>query len=194
MSEAAAFKPSPLALAILGLLEIEPMHPYKIQQLIKLWGKDEFINVGQRASLYKMIARLKDAGLIAEEQTSRDSSYPEKTSYTVTAAGSAASKAWVLEMLSTPRNEYPDFPAALSFMMVLNPGQVAEALRVRRVAVQGLVEKFDRNLAAVHDIPVAARAALIESEFARVLAVAERDWLDVVIADFAADKILWPQI
>ena len=53
-----SFRRSPLALAILGLLEDGPLHPYAMQQLIRQWGKDQVINVGQRASLYKMISRL----------------------------------------------------------------------------------------------------------------------------------------
>ena len=42
------FRRSPLALAILDLLEDGPLHPYGMQQLIKQWGKDEVVNVGQR--------------------------------------------------------------------------------------------------------------------------------------------------
>ena len=56
---------SALALAILGLLEDGPLHPYGMQQLIKRWRKDEVINAGQRATLYKVINRLSDAGLIS---------------------------------------------------------------------------------------------------------------------------------
>jgi hypothetical protein len=58
------FRRSALALAILGLLENGPMHPYGIQRLIKRWGKDKVVNVDQRASLYRMIDRLLEAGLI----------------------------------------------------------------------------------------------------------------------------------
>ena len=57
--------PSPVALAVLCLLEVGPLHPYGLQRLIKLWGKDQVINVGQRATLYKTIQRLHKAGLIA---------------------------------------------------------------------------------------------------------------------------------
>lgn len=187
----APFKASPLALAILGLLEIEPMHPYKIQQLIKKWGKDEFINVGQRASLYKMITRLLESGLIAEQGSSKETPYPEKTSYVLTALGRESSRAWLLKMLSEPRNEFPEFPAALSFMMVLQPEQVVEALRQRLPAVQARIAQLEENLAATDQIPLFARAALIESEYAHVLAVAERDWLEKVIVDFDAGQISW---
>ena len=36
---------------------------------MKLWGKDQVVNLAQRASLYKTIDRLHAAGLIAIRQT-----------------------------------------------------------------------------------------------------------------------------
>jgi DNA-binding PadR family transcriptional regulator len=62
---------SPLALAILALLYEEPMHPYRMQQLIKERAKDEVINVRLRASLYQTISRLLRDGLIAVQETAR---------------------------------------------------------------------------------------------------------------------------
>ena len=54
------FRPSPLAVAVLSLLHAGPLHPYAMQRLIKLWGKDRVVNVGQRANLYKTIRRLEE--------------------------------------------------------------------------------------------------------------------------------------
>jgi DNA-binding PadR family transcriptional regulator len=72
-------RPSPLGLTVLGLLYSGPLHPYRMHRLLKEWGKDEVINVGQRSSLYKTIKRLEDGGLIAVRQTERDGQYPERT-------------------------------------------------------------------------------------------------------------------
>ena len=52
------FRRSSIALAVLAFLYERPMHPYRMQQLIKERGKDEVINVRQRASLYQTIDRL----------------------------------------------------------------------------------------------------------------------------------------
>jgi len=79
--------PSPLALAVLSLLEVGPLHPYGLQRLIRLWGKDAVVNVGQRASLYKTIGRLERAGLVAVRHTERDQSFPERTVYELTDDG-----------------------------------------------------------------------------------------------------------
>src|SRR5580704_11980874 len=96
------FRPSPLALAVLSLLHAGPLHPYAMQRLLKLWGKDTVINVGQRANLYKTIKRLDSAGLITVRQTERDQQYPERTVYEVTDAGRAAVQDWLTEMLALP--------------------------------------------------------------------------------------------
>ncbi len=81
------FRPSPLAVAVLSLLHAGPLHPYAMQRLIKLWGKDRVVNVGQRANLYKTIRRLEQAGLVAVLHTERDQRYPERTVYELTDEG-----------------------------------------------------------------------------------------------------------
>jgi DNA-binding PadR family transcriptional regulator len=68
----ATTRSSPLALTVLLMLIAGPVHPYEIQRRIKVWGKDQVVNVGQRANLYKTIERLHEAGLIAVRHTERD--------------------------------------------------------------------------------------------------------------------------
>src|SRR3954447_26194353 len=98
---------SPLALAVLALLYEAPMHPYRMQQLIKERGKDEVINVRQRGSIYQMIERLERAGLIAVRETARAENRPERTVYALTDEGHEAVLTWMREMLSTPAREFP---------------------------------------------------------------------------------------
>lgn len=69
-------KRSPTALAVLGMLMEEPLHPYRMQRLIKERGKDEVINVTQRASLYQTIQRLEREGLITPQKRSGMTSVP----------------------------------------------------------------------------------------------------------------------
>src|SRR5881227_1094785 len=106
---------SPLALAVLGLLYEAPMHPYRMQQLIKERGKDEVINVRQRASLYQTIDRLLRTELIAIRETERAEKWPERTIYTITEHGRATMLRWMREALSTPAREFPAFPAVLAY-------------------------------------------------------------------------------
>src|SRR6186713_3038883 len=96
-------RPSPLALTVLSLLGMGPLHPYGLQRLMKLWGKDQVVNVGQRTNLYRTINRLEAAGLIAVRHTERDQQFPERTVYELTDAGRRASREWLTDMLAIPR-------------------------------------------------------------------------------------------
>jgi DNA-binding PadR family transcriptional regulator len=180
---------SPLALAILGLLEDGPLHPYGMQQLIKRWGKDEVINVGQRATLYKMINRLCEAGLIKPAGTTRDHSYPERTSYELTEVGRETRQQWMAEVLSMPRNEFPEFPAGLSFLPLLTPESTRQLLVIRRdKLVQRLAER-DALIARV-GFPL-PRATMLETEYLHAITEAEIRWLERVIAGLGDGSITW---
>src|SRR4051812_43159599 len=115
--------PSPLALTVLFMLMGEPLHPYEMQRRMKLWGKDLVVNLSQRATLYKTIARLEQAGLVVVRGTERDQRFPERTVYGLTEAGRRTSREWLVDMLAIPRNEYPRFPAALAFILGLEPAE-----------------------------------------------------------------------
>jgi DNA-binding PadR family transcriptional regulator len=129
------FKRSPLALAVLVLLHEAPMHPYRMQRLIKERGKDQVIKVEQRASLYQTINQLLRAGLITFWETAREEGFPERTVYKLTEAGHEAAVNWMREMLSTPAQEFPDFPAALSLLPLLTPEDAVHQLELRETSL-----------------------------------------------------------
>jgi DNA-binding PadR family transcriptional regulator len=185
------FHRSPLALAVLGLLEDGPLHPYGVQQLIKQWGKDQVINVGQRSTLYKMINRLCEAGLIAVHGTSRDQLYPERTSYELTDAGRAAARQWMAEILSTPRNEFPEFPAALSFLPMLTPQATARHLAARRGQLAQRLAERDALLSTEVEGFRLPRVTMLETEYLRAVTRAELDWIDEVLAGLQDGSINW---
>ncbi len=181
--------PSPVALAVLCLLEVGPLHPYGLQRLIKLWGKDQVINVGQRATLYKTIQRLQKAGLIAVGHTERDHRFPERTVYELTPAGRSQAREWLTTMLSVPRNEFPEFPAALSFAMLLGPRDLLALLERRAAPLREQLARLDRELGGELDhLP---RVTLLETEYQRALVAAELGWLDAVIADLRDGTLTW---
>jgi DNA-binding PadR family transcriptional regulator len=179
---------SPLALAVLSLLEVGPLHPYGLQRLIRLWGKDTVVNVSQRASLYKTIARLQKAGLIAVRHTERDQRFPERTVYELTDEGRRQGREWLEEMVSTPRNEFPRFPAALSFAMLLGPGDLLALLDRRAEALGEQVTALDRELTEYSHLP---RVTLIESEYQRAVIAAELDWVGALVSDLRSGELTW---
>src|ERR1035438_3582476 len=138
-----------------------------MQRLIKSWGKDQVVNIGQRANLYKTIRRLHEAGLIAVRQTERAQQYPERTVYELTDDGRRTGLRWLAGMLAAPRNEYPAFPAALSFAMLLDPEAVTDELSRRLAHVQARLEHLDSQIE--EHPPEMPRITLIETEYQRAV-------------------------
>jgi DNA-binding PadR family transcriptional regulator len=187
----ARLRSSPLALAVLGLLVMGPLHPYGMQRLIKLWGKDKVVNVGQRASLYKTIKRLDEAGLIAVRQTERDQLYPERTVYELTKAGRRQMLEWLADMLAVPRNEFPRFPAALSFVMLLGPEEAVTVLERRAAVLRENLARLDSDLKAYSaSLP---RVTLLDDEYQRAVTGAELDWVSGVLSDLRTGALSWSE-
>lgn len=182
------FKRSPFALAVLTLLHEAPMHPYRIQRLIKDRGKDQVINVGQRASLYQTISQLLRAGLIAEAETERDEGFPERTLYRLTDAGRQTARDWMRDMLATPSQEFPEFPAAVSMLPLLLPDDARHQLQTRESRLVERIAAIDAELKAMPDLP---RLFSLESEYLRVTLDAELAWVRSVIADLQAGRLTW---
>ncbi|OIK03712.1 PadR family transcriptional regulator [Streptomyces monashensis] len=181
---------SPLGLTVLSLLHMRPLHPYGIQRLIKQWGKDQVVNVSQRASLYRTIDRLLDAGLIAVRETSRDQQYPERTVYEVTDPGRTATREWLREMLAASRTEYPEFPAALSFAMMLLPREVEADLSARAGQVRAQLAELESAAEGARELSL-PRVTMLEDEYRRAVLTAELDWLDAVTADLRSGALTW---
>jgi DNA-binding PadR family transcriptional regulator len=184
-------RPSPLGLAVLSLLVAGPLHPYGMQRLIRLWGKDQVINVGQRANLYKTIARMKDGGLVTIRHSERSFQYPERTVYQLTDEGRAAVRDWLTEMLAAPRKEFPQFPAALSFAMLLTP-QAAEAALARRADIlrarlTELEEDLPRYSARL------PRVVLLDDEYRRAMTAAELTWITGLIDELRSGELTWSE-
>jgi DNA-binding PadR family transcriptional regulator len=190
LAEQTLLRASPLALTVLFMLLGEPLHPYEMQRRIKLWGKDQVVNVAQRANLYKTIERLHQAGLIAVRQTERDQRFPERTVYELTEAGLRVGREWLIEMLETPRNEFPRFPAALSFMMTLPPKAAKEVLERRALGLGETLADLERVLSGA-DGPLPPRITLIETEYLRAMTKAELDWLCSVIDELRSGTLSW---
>lgn len=181
---------SPLAMAVLSLVDEEPMHAYRMQQLIKERHKDDVINVAQRNSVYQTIDRLLRDGLIAVRGTAREENRPERTVYEPTPAGRATLREWLLTMLSTPAREFPEFPAALAFLPVLSPQEARAALERRCAALEERLAALDGELAELSaHLP---RLFTVESEYQRAMVATELDYVRGLVADLRTGRITWP--
>ncbi|WP_245658872.1 PadR family transcriptional regulator [Microtetraspora malaysiensis] len=180
---------SPLAMALLSLVCEEPMHAYRMQQMIKDRHKDDVVNVAQRNSVYQTIDRLLRAGLIAVRETSREENRPERTVYEPTEAGRETLREWMRTMLSTPAREFPEFPAALAFLPVLTPDEVEAALRERVTALERRLAAADAEMEEVGKF--LKRVFLVETEYQRCVLTAELEYIRGLTDDLRAGRIDW---
>lgn len=164
------------------------MHPYKMQRLIKSRGKDEVVNVGQRASLYRTIDRLRRIGLIRVVESKRDDKRPERTLYALTDEGRTTWREWILDALATPTRNYWEFPAAIAFMPLLDPDDVLEQLEKRKIKLAGELERIRRP---DPDSAEWDRLFDLEMEYLRVITAAELGWIDSILSDLRSGAISW---
>src|SRR6201991_3917434 len=129
------------------MLTEEPMHAYRMQQLIKERHKDDVVNVSQRNSVYQTIQRLVRDGLAEVVATERADNRPERTTYQITETGRALLEEWLRTMLSTPAPEYTEFPAALSFLPNLAPADAVAALTARMTRLEARMTALDAGIA-----------------------------------------------
>jgi len=177
-------------MTVLALLAEEPMHAYRMHELIKARGKDTVVNVTQRNSVYQTIDRLLRSELIRVKKTVRDEGRPERVVYEITGDGSAALQEWLRAMVAEPSIEYPEFPAALAFLMLLAS---TEALRHLEMRVVALEQQLTHARAVTKDalergVP---RLFLIEDEYKQAMLRAQLAWVRSLIDDLRTRKITW---
>ncbi|MED4751757.1 PadR family transcriptional regulator [Brevibacillus choshinensis] len=180
---------SPLAIAVLALLAEEPMHPYRMQALIKERGKDDVINVRQRTNIYQTIDRLLRDGFIAVSETLREEGRPDRTVYAITALGRKGLKGRILEILSTPTQEFPEFPAAVSFLALLTVEEVQQQLEKREAALFEQLNDMDAKLQTYKD--TVPRLFMLEVEYQRTVLFAELEWVRSVAKDIRMGSLVW---
>jgi DNA-binding PadR family transcriptional regulator len=181
---------SPLALVVLGLLYEAPMHPYRMQRLIEERGKDEVVNVRQRASVYQTIDRLQRLGLIAPRERVREEKWPERTVYELTDEGRRTFRDWMHEALCAPAREFPDFPVAVSLLGLLTPEEALRQLEMRVAVLEEEVARIgsQRSSAAAEGLP---RLFLLETEYQRAALETELEWVRAVVDDLRTGRLTW---
>jgi DNA-binding PadR family transcriptional regulator len=180
---------SVLATAVLSMLTEEPMHAYRMQQLIRERHKDDVVNVAQRNSIYQTIERLVRDGLVEVGATERAENRPERTTYHITDAGRFVLNDWLRTMLGEPVNEYPEFPAALSFLPNLTRAEAVASLTARAERLEQRLAALDEEL--TQTTTFLARVFRVESEYQREMVAAELDYVRTLLADIRASRVAW---
>jgi DNA-binding PadR family transcriptional regulator len=183
-------RPTPLTLMVLVLLAEAPMHPYEMQRVMQARGKDNVVRV-QRGSLYPAVERLAAAGLIEPAETERAGRRPERTVYRITEDGRETAESWLSTMIRTVRNEFPEFPAALSFLPLLSDQDVRAELTVRLVSLGKGIAAIRSVTEDLNDRFRLPRLFLIEAEYQLAMLQAEHDWVSSVVDDLAEGRLSW---
>ena len=189
-SRRSALRPSPLTLMVLALLAEAPMHPYEMQRLMQWRGKDQVVRV-QRGSLYPAVERLVKAGLVEPMETEREGRRPERTVYQLTETGRETAESWLSQMVRTVRNEYPEFPAALSFLPLLSADEVRAQLTARQMALGkeiAAITSVAQDLREKYQLP---RLFAVEDEYRLAMFEAEHAWVGRILDDLASGELYW---
>ncbi|WP_433732034.1 PadR family transcriptional regulator [Nocardia sp. CA-129566] len=182
---------TPLAIAVLALLDERPMHPYEAFQLLIARREDILVKV-RPGSLYHTVARLADQGLVQAEGVDRDGNRPERTTYRITESGRETLRATVAEILRNPAREYPVFPVALAEAHNLPAREVLALLRER-------VERLAGDLADVETMSQWAGGHAVPRRFWIVLPylhatiAAEIAWVNNLISELDSGEMEWDE-
>ncbi|WP_026119237.1 PadR family transcriptional regulator [Nocardiopsis ganjiahuensis] len=181
---------SPLAVQLLLLLAEEPMHAYRMQQLIRARHKDRIVNIAQRNSVYQTLDRLLRAELVEVADRVRAPGRPERTVYRLTGTGRDILDEWLREMLCTPAREFPEFPVALAALAHLTPERAAGYLeeRARELRARLRQAESDAERAGEMGLP---RMFMLEDEYQNALTETELRWVNGLVDDLRAGRLAW---
>jgi len=181
--------PTPLGIAILGLLSERPMHPYEMFQTFMQRSEDRIVKV-RPGSLYHTVERLERDELVRATGTEREGNRPERTTYEITDRGRDRFLERLTEMLAEWKYEYPEFPLA-----------IAEAHNLPRETVIRLLQKRALVLRSQLELVVGAvdhvegknlqRKYWLEASYLRVQLEAERSWVDGLVDELKSGSIDW---
>lgn len=170
---------NPLALAVLACLHEHPMHPYEMASTMKERHQHESIKLNF-GSLYTVVDRLQECGLIAERETVTDGRRPPRTIYEITVAGRQEFESWLEDLLRGPACDYTAFEAGLCLLSGLSVKKALTALRERLQALTDRSREMRDRLEGVVASGV-PRLYLIEHEYRLSMQEAERQWVEQTV-------------
>lgn len=179
---------TPLGVMVLALLREGDMHPYEMVRLLRARHDDRLLAV-TNGTLYHTVARLQKAGLLEEVGVDREGNRPERTTYTLTAAGREAVVAWVRRAL--PRiDRDTDARIALAEAHNLERDEVIPLLRERRhaLAESHALHRDGFSAAMAKGVPP---QVLVEIERQEAVLDAELRWLDSLLSRLESDALAW---
>jgi len=175
--------------AVLGLLEERPRHPYDIAYTMQLRRLDEHIKLSP-GTLYHVVEQLRRVGWIRSTETAREGRRPERTIYEVTPEGRRALQQRLRELISEPAREYSSFEAGLSFMHQLPREEAVALLRRRAAALAEQADLRDYALEQTRQLGV-RRLGLIECEMVQDALRFQAEWSLRIADEIEQGQLEW---
>ena len=177
-------------MAVLGLLNEGPMHPYEVSFRMKECHLDEHIKLNF-GSLYHAFDQLQRQGLVEPMETAREGRRPERTVYRLTDSGHDAFLDRLRQLILEPEPAYTGFEAGLAFVSHLEKEEAVGLLRAR-------ADALDRQF-AVHEAVLdhlmgpggLSRLSLIEVEMVQDVRRHQAQWCRRIAGEIEAGSIEW---
>ena len=182
-------KIGPLAVAVMGLLEERPRHPYDIAFTMHARRMDEHIKLSM-GTLYHVVEQLQRVGWVRPTETAREGRRPERTTYAVTPEGRRHLHDRVRELIAEPARDYSSFEAGLTFMHQLSREEAVALLRRRAEALEREIEVWDMGLERLHQRGL-TRLALVEAELVQDNRRFQRDWARRIAGEIESGTLEW---
>jgi DNA-binding PadR family transcriptional regulator len=173
---------TPAELTLLGLLVEEPRHGYELEEVITERGMREWTEIGF-SSIYYLLGKLSERGLIAETDRSRSGPKARKV-YAATAAGHEACARAVEAVLAEVRPVYPALLVGLANQPTVPPDRLVAALARRAEALTERVREVRAAAEAQRDAP-----GFVHAIFDHALGqlAAEQSWLTAYRAEVTGE-------
>lgn len=176
-------------MAVLGLLEERPRHPYDIACTMHHRHMDQHIKLSL-GTMYHVVEQLQRLGWVRPIETAREGRRPERTVYTVTPEGRERFFQRLRELIAEPTREYSSFEAGLSFLHQLPRQEAMALLRQRAAALRGQMECWGRIERQLLEKGL-MRLALIEAEMVQEMRRFQADWATRVADEIESGALDW---
>ncbi|MBB4683907.1 PadR family transcriptional regulator [Amycolatopsis jiangsuensis] len=178
-----------LGLTVLRLLADAPSHPYELRQQMREQGLDQFVKVTHGA-LYHTVETLAKEALIEPVATLREGKRPERTVYSITAAGRELARDRLRALLVSPAAEYSTYGTALACLSLLSTETAAERLERRCVLLEGQLAASQTEYDALrkHGMPA---VALVEIRHLQAHQRADLDLTRALVDEIRGGRLDW---
>jgi len=160
-------------LTVLGLVAERPRHGYELDEVVSQRGMRDWTALGF-SSIYYVLGKLRDKGLVAEVEGERAHSKAKKT-FTATEAGRKACAAAAEAAIAELRPVHPPVLVGLANSPAVPPARLAAALARRAEAVKERLAEVRRAANAQENAPPFVRAIF---DYSIAQLEAEARWLE----------------